>query len=196
VVALTCRTTSCLLGYTAGRTERIVKELTSEGRLHVVVCAWDDVTEHPMPEQPQVHFVRGDLTHADVMRRACVDRARTAVVDGRDDNESLAIAVAVDHATRDPHGGRRCGPVPARAPELRQPGVQCVQWHMPFLLTEEATDPGITQVYNDLMSSGGHGNTYSLRCRRPSRTRRSATARRGSAARSGRRCWRSAPAAS
>jgi voltage-gated potassium channel len=42
-------------------------------------------------------------------------------------------------------------------------GVQVLQWHMPFLLTEEATDPGITQVYNDLMSSGGHGNTYSMR---------------------------------
>ena len=26
-----------------------------------------------------------------------------------------------------------------------------------------ATDPGITQIYNDLMSSGGHGNTYSMR---------------------------------
>jgi voltage-gated potassium channel len=34
---------------------------------------------------------------------------------------------------------------------------------MPFLLTEEANDPGIAQVYNDLMTSGGHGNTYSLR---------------------------------
>jgi voltage-gated potassium channel len=43
------------------------------------------------------------------------------------------------------------------------PGVQTVQWHMPFLLTEEASDPGITQVYTDLMSSGGHGNTYSVR---------------------------------
>jgi hypothetical protein len=42
-------------------------------------------------------------------------------------------------------------------------GVQIVQWHMPFLLTEEATDPGVTQVYNDLMNSGGHGNTYSMR---------------------------------
>ena len=41
--------------------------------------------------------------------------------------------------------------------------VQAVQWHMPFLLSEEATDPGITQIYNDLMSSGGHGNTYSMR---------------------------------
>ena len=43
------------------------------------------------------------------------------------------------------------------------PGVQAVQWHMPFLLSEEANDPGITQIYNDLMTSGGHGNTYSMR---------------------------------
>jgi voltage-gated potassium channel len=33
---------------------------------------------------------------------------------------------------------------------------------MPTLITEEALDPGITEVYSDLMSAGGHGNTYSL----------------------------------
>ncbi len=32
-----------------------------------------------------------------------------------------------------------------------------------FLLTEEANDPGLTAVYNELMSEGGSGNTYSLR---------------------------------
>ena len=40
-------------------------------------------------------------------------------------------------------------------------GVQAVQWHMPSLLTEEANDPGITQVYSELMTHGGR-NTYSL----------------------------------
>jgi voltage-gated potassium channel len=98
------------------------------------------------------------------MIRACVQRARTAVIDGRDDNETLAIAVAVDHANPDIHmvaAVRDLG----RRENLRyvNAGVQVVQWHMPFLLTEEANDPGITQVYNDLMSSGGHGNTYSMR---------------------------------
>ena len=98
------------------------------------------------------------------MTRACVQRARTAVIDGRDDNETLAIAVAVDHANPDIHlvaALRDLG----RRENLRyvNPGVQAVQWHMPFLLSEEASDPGITQIYNDLMSSGGHGNTYSLR---------------------------------
>ena len=102
------------------------------------------------------------------------------VIDGRDDNETLAIAVAVDHANPDIHlvaAVRDLG----RRENLRyvNPGVQVVQWHMPFLLTEEATDPGITQVYNDLMSSGGHGNTYSMRVPRGLRARApSATARR------------------
>jgi voltage-gated potassium channel len=153
-----------LLGYWPGRTERIVAELTSEGRFQVALCAWDDVPENPLPDRPDVHFVRGDLTHEDVMTRACVQRARTAVIDGRDDNETLAIAVAIDHANPDIHlvaAVRDLG----RRENLRyvNPGVQVVQWHMPFLLTEEATDPGITQIYNDLMSTGGHGNTYSMR---------------------------------
>jgi voltage-gated potassium channel len=152
-----------VLGYSPGRTERIVHELTVEGHLRVVLCAWDDVLENPLPEHG-VEFVRGDLTHADVMQRACVDRARTAIVDGRDDNETLAIAVAVDHvqpqihlvaALRDLDRREHLGYVNA--------GVQCVQWHMPYLIAEEAVDPGITQVYNDLMSSAGHGNTYSFR---------------------------------
>jgi voltage-gated potassium channel len=152
-----------LLGYWPGRTERILTELTAEGRFQVALCAWDDVPENPVPDRTAVHFVRGDLTREDVMTRACVPSARTVVIDGRDDNETLAIAVAVDHANPDVHlvaAVRDLG----RRENLRyvNAGVQVVQWHMPFLLTEEATDPGITQVYNDLMSSGGHGNTYSM----------------------------------
>jgi voltage-gated potassium channel len=164
VVALDLSDHVVLIGYWPGRTQRIVAELTAEGRAQVALCASDDVAENPMPDEPAVHFVRGDLTREDVMTRACVARARTVVIDGRDDNETLAIAVAVDHANPDVHlvaAVRDLG----RQESLRyvNPGVQAVQWHMPFLLTEEATDPGITQVYNDLMSSRGHGNTYSAR---------------------------------
>lgn len=164
VVALDLSDHVVLIGYWPGRTQRIVAELTAEGRSRVALCASDDVAENPLPDEPAVHFVRGDLTREDVMTRACVDRARTVVIDGRDDNETLAIAVAVDHANPDVHlvaAVRDLG----RQESLRyvNPRVQAVQWHMPFLLTEEATDPGITQVYNDLMSSRGHGNTYSAR---------------------------------
>lgn len=164
VIALDLKDHVVLLGYTPGRSERLVGELTAEKRFQVVLCAWDDVAEDPMPHQPDVHFVRGDLTRDDVMTRACVARARTAVIDVRDDNETLAVAVAVDHANPGIHlvaAVRDLG----RRESLRyvNEGVQVVQWHMPFLLSEEAADPGLTQVYNDLMTSGGHGNTYSVR---------------------------------
>jgi voltage-gated potassium channel len=154
-----------LLGYTPGRTARIVAELTAENRAHVVLCAWDDdVSEDPLPERLDVEFVRGDLTSADVMTRACVARARTAVVDVRDDNEALAVALAVAHANPRIHLVAALRDL-SRRNTLRyvHPDVQAVQWHMPYLLTEEATDPGIAQVYSDLMTSGGHGNTYSIR---------------------------------
>ncbi len=62
-----------LLGYTPGRTERIVAELLvdnggSDDR-ELVLCAWDEVGNHPMPGEA-VTFVRGDLTDAAVLRRA------------------------------------------------------------------------------------------------------------------------------
>ncbi len=164
VIALDLSDHVVLLGYHPGRTERIIAELTADRGLQVVLCAWDEVGEDPLPDRPDVHFVRGDLAHEEVMRRACVARARTAVIDARDDNETLAIAVAVDHANPDIHLVAALRDL-TRRETLRyvNGGVQAVQWHMPFLLSEEAADPGIAQVYTDLMSSGGHGNTYSLR---------------------------------
>ncbi|SDY61891.1 hypothetical protein SAMN05661080_04063 [Modestobacter sp. DSM 44400] len=87
-----------VLGYSPGRTDRMLTELIAEGRTQTVLCAWNDVAQHPVPELREVSFVRGDLTPADVMTRAGVARARTVVVDGRDGNGTLAIAAAVDHA--------------------------------------------------------------------------------------------------
>jgi voltage-gated potassium channel len=153
-----------LLGYVPGRTERILDELIAEGRQQVALCAWDEVAENPVPDRPAVHFVRGDLTRDDVMTRAGVATARTVVIDGRDDNETLAIAVAVDHANPSVHLVAAVRDL-ARRDSLRyvNAGAQVVQWHMPSLLTEEANDPGITAVYNELMTAGGSGNTYSTR---------------------------------
>jgi voltage-gated potassium channel len=153
-----------LLGYTAGRTESMVSELCLEGDVDVVLCAWDDVGENPMPERDRVRFVRGDLTSTDVLGRAAVSRAATVVIDARDDNETLTVAVAVDHVNPDVHLVATLRDL-NRCEHLRyvNPGVQCVQWHMPKMVTEEALDPGITQVYAELLSGAGAGNTYSAR---------------------------------
>jgi voltage-gated potassium channel Kch len=160
--AITTRATGhiVLLGYTAGRTERLVDELLADGAGQVVLCAWPETGAHPMPGR-DVEFVRGELTDDDVLRRAGVQRAATVLVDVRDDNEALAVTVAVDHVNPDTHlvvTLRDLG----RAPHLGyvNGAVRCVQWHSPRMVTEEVKSPGITEVYAELMTVGG-ANTYS-----------------------------------
>ncbi|MCT2589322.1 hypothetical protein LHJ74_05130 [Streptomyces sp. N2-109] len=153
-----------ILGYTPGRTERLVRALQLEARTDLVLCAWEETPEHPMPEEQKVLFVRGDLAAVEVLGRACVDRAATVLIDGRDDNEALTLAVAVDHLQPDVHLVAALRDM-SQSRQLRyvNPRVQCVQWHMPDLLTEEVLDPGITEVYMDLMQNTTGSNTYSMR---------------------------------
>jgi voltage-gated potassium channel len=151
-----------LLGYTPGRTEQMVDELLADGTSRLVLCAWDDVATHPMSDR-DVEFVRGDLTDEGVLRRAGVQRAYSVLVDARDDNEALTVAITADHVAGSTHlvvALRDLG----RVRHLRYLGesVRCVQWHSPHLITEELKDPGITEVYTQLMTHGG-ADTYSVR---------------------------------
>lgn len=148
-----------VLGYTPGRSERIIDELLADGRHSIVLGAWEDLDRHPMPDRG-IGFVRGDLSDEQVQRRAGLTRARSVLVDARDDNEALAVAVTVHHVNP------RLAPVVAlrdmtRAEHLRyvDDSIRCVQWHTPNMITEELLDPGITQVYQELVTHGG-GNTY------------------------------------
>jgi voltage-gated potassium channel len=151
-----------VLGYTPGRTERIIDEMLADGEREVVLGAWDEVDRHPMPQR-EVHFVRGDLADDAVLRRASVHKAHSVLIDVRDDNEALAVLVTVAHLTRQAHIVVALRDM-EKAPHLSyvHDGVRCVQWVHPRMLTEELQDPGITQVYTDLMTQGG-ANTYSLR---------------------------------
>ncbi|GIH90731.1 ion channel [Planobispora siamensis] len=151
-----------LLGYTPGRTERIVDELIADDPCEIVLCAWEEVSAHPMPDR-DVTFVRGDLTSEEVLRRAGVQRAHSVLVDARDDNEALAVALTADHVAEGAHLVVALRDL-SRAPHLRyvDEAVRCVQWHTPHMITEELKDPGITEVYTDLMTHGG-ANTYSAR---------------------------------
>ncbi|UOX92107.1 potassium channel family protein [Amycolatopsis sp. FBCC-B4732] len=150
-----------LIGYAAGRTERIVAQLLADGVPALVLCAGEEVGVHPMPDRP-VQFVRGDPTAADVLARAGVARAAAVLVDVADDNAALAVAVTVDHATPSAHVVVTLRDLD-RAELVRyvDPRIRCVQWHTPRMVTEELTSPGITEVYAELMTAGG-ADTFSV----------------------------------
>lgn len=151
-----------LLGYVRERTERIVGRLLDDNAGPVVLCAWEEVATHPMPEH-DVDFVRGDLTDEQTLRRAGVPTASTVLVDARDDNEALAITVTVNHVNAGAHVVVALRDL-ERANLLRRIGdnVRCVQWHTPRMITEELTSPGIAEVYAELMTYGG-ANTYAVK---------------------------------
>jgi voltage-gated potassium channel len=148
-----------LLGYAAGRTERIIGQLHDENAGRVVLCAWDEVATHPAPELG-IDFVRGNLTEERTLRRAGVPTASAVLVDARDDNEALAIAVAVHHVNASLHLVVSLRDLDRTSLLCRiDERVRCVQWHTPRMIVEELTSPGIAEVYAELMTEGGV-NTY------------------------------------
>jgi voltage-gated potassium channel len=149
-----------ILGYTPGRTERVVEQLLADGANDLVLCATDSVPTHPMPEQ-EIEFVRGQLTDDIVLRRAGLDRAASVLIDVHNDDEALAVAVAVAHVATTPHTVVTLRDI-ERATLMRyaHPQLRCVQWHTVRMVTEELTSPGITDVYAELMTYGG-ASTYS-----------------------------------
>ncbi|WP_061288883.1 potassium channel family protein [Herbidospora cretacea] len=150
-----------LLGYSPGRTETMVDELSADGT-KVVVCAWDETRTHPMPEK-DVDFVRGDLADEGTLRRAGVHKAHSVLVDARDDNEALAVALTADHVITAAHLVVALRDL-SRVRHVRYVSdqVRCVQWHTPHMITEELKDPGISDLYAQLMTHGG-ADTYSVR---------------------------------
>lgn len=150
-----------VVGYTPGRTERLIEEIAADGEQAVALCAWEDVAENPMPAHPNLGFIRGDLAEESVLRRAGVHRAARVLIDARDDNEALAVTVAVTHVNPEAHTVVTLRDM-SRAHNFAyvDDDVRCVQWHSPRLATEELQDPGIATIYADLMSHGGR-NTYS-----------------------------------
>lgn len=150
-----------LLGYTPGRTERIVDELLADCDQELVLCTWDDVTAHPMSERG-IGFVRGELTDVEVLRRAGVHQAATVLVDVSNDNEALAVTLTVDHVQSGAHVVVTLRDM-ARASQIGyiHERIRCVQWHTPRMVTEELESPGITEVYAELLTHGG-ANTYSV----------------------------------
>ena len=151
-----------VLGYTAGRTERMVEMLLADGDRPVVLCAWEDQTpEHPMAQEARVHFVRGDLADQGVLGRAGLDRASAVLVDARDDNEAVILTIAAEHVAHGVHTVVALRDLTSQRSVARvHTTAHCVQWHSLRMVVEELQDAGIALVYQELTTPGG-ASTYS-----------------------------------
>ena len=99
--------------------------------------------------------VKGRLTSYDVLERACVASAERVIVDGQDDNESLAIAVAIVHVNKKAHIVSAVHDVEEKAENFQMISnkIECVPWGMVTMIVQALQDPGITRLYSNLLSN-------------------------------------------
>lgn len=157
-----------IVGYTAGRTERLARELFAVPGSEVVICASvQEVAEHPMPDEPQVKLVRGDVTDGSVAEQAALHAARAAVVDPpeEDDDKAALLALVINRMSPKLHVVVAARDLDRMVRLLGHFGAafECAEWHDVHMLSEAAHDPGITRFHADLKATGSGSDTHSLK---------------------------------
>ena len=138
---------------TASLIQRLFADQQSRGT-EIVLCS--QATErNPFPGK--IEFVRGELTSNDVMLRASVKDAGKIIIHAGTDYESISIALAV----------KEINPVAPIVVKANDPGkevdiervdrsrVVCVKSVDVPMIVREIHNPGITRVFEDLLSPDG-----------------------------------------
>jgi len=152
-----------IFGYTQGVTEELVREIhhdKSSRKTPTVLCS-SRTKENPMPDR--VQFIKGDLTSHDVLARACVGQAGRIIVHGKDDNETLMVALAARSVNSSAHIV-----VQLDKPETElhikriDSQIECVTPLAIPLIVQAVQDQGATAVINALLSNVQDDTLYRL----------------------------------
>jgi voltage-gated potassium channel len=140
-------------GETTALIQRLVADHQSRGR-QIVLCS-QGTERNPFPDL--IEFVRGEPTSNDVMSRACVKEAGKVIIHASTDYESISIALAV----------KEINLTAAIVVKANDPGkevdiervdrrrVVCVRSIDVPMMVREIHNPGITRVFENLVSPEG-----------------------------------------
>ena len=147
-----------------GRNLEIVKELREDSKTKdLAIVLVDDHLDELPPELGKlgVRFVKGNPSRESVLRRACVDKARYAIVlapevdQVRSDDHTLAAVLTIESINPNIFTVAECLD-PERVELMRRAGcdsVVCVSGLASSFLVQEVCDPGMHSVVNELMSN-------------------------------------------
>ncbi len=145
-----------ILGYHQGRTEKIIEEiLADEAQTNDVILCYDPEQADETPMHDLVKGVKGRLTSRDVMERSAIARAGRIVADGRDDNETLVMALAACKENKTGHVVAAVDDVEQSQEHLSRLDrwIECVPADLVTMVVQAVQDPGITRVYNRFLSN-------------------------------------------
>jgi voltage-gated potassium channel len=153
-----------ILGYQKGRTQALVTEIladTPDEGEKIVLCA--PLEENPVREL-NVEFVQGNPSHDAVLKKACINQARRVIIYGHDDNETVAIALAVNHQTNSSAHVAVFIRENENAINIHRinPRFECVTSLAVQMLVHAILDPGSTAVIGNLVCNSDPGTSYRL----------------------------------
>ncbi len=146
-----------IFGNRGGETTSLIQRLVADQQSHgaqIVLCS-QGTERNPFPDL--IEFVRGEPTSNDVMVRACVKDAGKIIIHASTDYESISIALAVKEINPE-------APIVVKA---NDPGkevdiervdrrrVVCVRSIDVPMIVREIHNPGITRVFENLLSPEG-----------------------------------------
>ncbi|GAA3218529.1 potassium channel family protein [Actinocorallia longicatena] len=148
-----------VIGYRRSRVLEIVKQLRNDPkhtRTPVVVVFWEDQLSGENPDPGVLEVIAFDGT---AFERACLDRAATVFVQGRDHDETVRVMLDVNaHAAASchlvaavPDGVRRAEF--QRALSLINPEIEPVGTDDPAVVADVIRNPGVATIYSNLAST-------------------------------------------
>lgn len=159
----TLKNHTVIMGWNGESTRKMVAFMRGDQPNRDIVLVSYRVSENPMPDQ--VHFVRGEsLSSLDVLERSGIAAAGRAVITGHDDNETLAVCLAVSAHSRSTHlAAFFQDEAIADLLKAHCPAAECLVPMSTELLVRTADDPGSSRVPKILLSTLISPTLYSLR---------------------------------
>ncbi|MEU5882266.1 ion channel [Spirillospora sp. NPDC047279] len=152
-----------IIGYDRDGLRAIIQQLRADAdflKVPVVTIFWEDQLTGENPDQGVYDVVAYDDT---AFGRACLEDARTVLVAGRTDDETVRVMLSVsahlrDHDRSHVHtlagvhdGGRRAEIT--RALELIGPDIEPVDIDDPAVVAVAIRNPGVAGIYHNLAST-------------------------------------------
>jgi len=153
-----------ILGWSPPRTQRLVHLLLADEQYeHAgIILVGRNLTRNPMPDQ--LKFIRAEtLSSPDALRRSAVTGAEAAVAVGENDNETLAIGLAVGALERPPRiVAHFQDESVAGLLRAHCPSAECSVSISVEMLARVAQDPGSSEVQRQIVSPVDSPTQFSL----------------------------------
>jgi len=153
-----------VLGWQEGSTQHVLRLLHSERQpgepLAVLVAK--DLAENPLADCAD--YIRADrITDVDALDRAGAAGARTIIIRGNNDDETLAaVLIAEDHAPKAHIVAYFADDRTAQQARARRPRIEAVGSLAEELLSRSARDPGASEIAARLLSAASTDTAFSL----------------------------------